>query len=245
MINFIYKTIKPLIHFPVTVNKFVKNSQAVAAVEFALIAPLLLLLFIGTVEVSLLVSVDRKISRTSSAIADLIAQQTDLRSSTGEAELQAIFGITERIMYPYSDRIPCVVITTVLAEAENDTNGDGVKNSDDVVIARVKGSVDNRTASSEYTSPPAAQCSKSSVGLGADENARQKRIIGDVFPLPAAINLHGTELVIAEVEFDHKPIIGFITTKAASGIEFDKASITLGDRIFLRPRKTMPQLPTS
>jgi Flp pilus assembly protein TadG len=216
---------------------FARNSRGVAAVEFALIAPILLILFIGSAEVSLLISVDRKLSRTSSAIADLVAQESDYTTATKQAELKAIFGVTERIMYPYSDRIPCVVITVVRIEAENDTNGDGVKNNDDQVTAKVTGSVDNKNPSKDYKSPPAGQCNKSSANLAPNENARQARQKNSLFPVPDAIKIHDTDLVVAEVEYDHKPIIGFINSKSTATVEFDSASVTIGDRIFLRPRQ--------
>lgn len=237
------KTMTPILHLQSKFINFVKNSQAVAAVEFALIAPILLILFIGTVEISLVVAVDRKMSRTSSAVADLVAQSADFTTPAGQDELEAIFGVAERIMYPYKDRLPCVVISVVEANAEADTNGDGTIDNDDDVIAKVTGSVDNKTPSVEYTSPPAGQCNKSSSGLGPDELARQKRIVGDVFTLPDAINVDGSILVVAEIEYDHKPVVGFINADGVAGVKFEKAAITLGDRIYLRPRKATVTLP--
>lgn len=222
---------------------FRKDSEGVAAVEFALIAPILLLLFVGTIEISLMVAIDRKISRTSSAIADLVAQG-GFDNANSEAEIRAIFGMTDRIMYPYSNRIPCVVITQVFAEAEADTNGDGIKDGDDEVIARVIGSIDNSTPDPNYTSPAAGQCSKSSVGLEPDENARQKRVINSIFVLPDEINTDGTNLIIAEVEYDHKPIVGLVSSNSTGAVSFDDSLLTLGDRIFLRPRQAV-DLPTN
>lgn len=222
---------------------FKKNSEGVAAVEFALIAPILLILFIGTIEVSLMIAVDRKISRTSSAIADLIAQG-GFSASNSEAEIRAIFGMTDRIMYPYTNRIPCVVISKVEARAETDTNGDGVIGAGDTVIARVRGSIDNKTPNSNYTSPATGQCDKSSAGLASDENARQKRVIDSIFVLPDAINTDGTDLIVAEVEYDHKPIVGLISSNATGQVEVDDSILTLGDRIFLRPRQAV-DLPTN
>ncbi len=242
MKNLMSYGVSPLIKVRDKFYSFAKNSRGVAAVEFALIAPILLILFVGTVEISLLVSVDRKLSRTSSTIADLIAQGEDFNSTSGQQDLRAIFGVTERIMYPYSSKIPCVVISVVHAEAESDTNGDGTIDGDDTVIARVVGSVDNKTPSSEYPSPPNGQCDKSSSGLAADENARQKRNVGDLFVLPSQINTHNSDLVVAEVEYDHKPIVGFIKSKGVSSVDFNKAAVALGDRIYLRPRGGVPNL---
>jgi len=217
---------------------FKKDSEGVAAVEFALIAPILLLLFIGTIEVSLMIAVDRKISRTSSAIADLIAQG-GFAAGSSETEIRAIFGMTDRIMFPYTNRIPCVVISKVIANAESDTNGDGVLGDGDNIIARVDASIDNSTPNASYTSPEAGQCNKSNAGLGADENARQKRAKNSIFVLPDAINKHGSELIVAEVEYDHKPIVGVISSNGTGNINIEDGLFTLGDRIFLRPRQAV------
>lgn len=223
---------KPVVGVKNKITDFAKNSQAVAAVEFALIAPILLILFIGTVEISLAIAVDRKISRTSSAIADLVGQE----SALDEDRLRAYMGVTDRIMYPYTGRIPCVVISIVEAKAENDTNGDGTIDNDDDVTAKVVKSIDNKVPSSYYTSPATGQCNKSSTGIGVDENARQARVEGSDFTLPASINLHNETFIVAEVEYDHKPVVGFIDQKSTGNIKVDKGAIVLGDRIYLRPR---------
>ena len=221
---------------------FIKNSQAVAAVEFALIAPILLVLFIGTVEISLLVSVDRKISRTSSAIADLVAQGAqsgDFSGTDGQNELRSLFGVAERVMYPYSDKIPCIVISHVEAVAEDDTNGDGFINNDDDVKAKILFSIDNVAQHPDYTSPPAGQCNKSSVGLDLDENARQARIVGDEIKIPDPINIHDTKLIVAELEFDYTPIIGLVQSDTSKTFQFDKSGFIIGDRMYLRPRRQL------
>ena len=216
---------------------FIKNSQAVAAVEFALIAPLLLVLFIGTVEISLLVAVDRKISRTSSSIADLVAQGGDFSGSDGRNELRALFGVAERVMFPYSDKIPCIVISHVKIEAEADTNGDGVINTDDEAKARILFSIDNVTQHPDYTSPPQAQCNKDSSTLELNENARQERNVGDEIKIPDPINIHNSDLIVAELEFDYTPVIGLVQSDTTKTLQFDKSGFTIGDRMYLRPRR--------
>lgn len=217
---------------------FKKDSKGVAAVEFALIAPILLLLFIGTIEVSSMVAVDRKISRTSSAIADLIAQGGFTAGNT-EAEMRAIFGMADRIMYPYTDKIPCIVISSVLAEAENDTNGDGVVGDGDEIVARIQGSLDNRPPSSEYTSPDQEQCAKLNSGLAEGENARQRRDLNSIIAIPDALRTHNADFIIAEVEYDHTPTIGLISPSGNAEDGSDKGFFTLGDRIYLRPRQSV------
>lgn len=85
---------------PGNLRRFRKDNKGVAALEFAIIAPILVLLFLGTIEISLAVSVDRKVSRVSSAVADLITQQPD---DFDKATLDSIFEISSRVMYPYND----------------------------------------------------------------------------------------------------------------------------------------------
>lgn len=62
---------RPLTGF---LRRFGRDRRGVSAVEFALIAPFMILLYLGSVEVSLALSIDRKITSISSALADLVAQ---------------------------------------------------------------------------------------------------------------------------------------------------------------------------
>ncbi|MEM9331470.1 MAG: TadE/TadG family type IV pilus assembly protein [Pseudomonadota bacterium] len=93
---------------------FLKNKEGVAAVEFALIVPILLLLFIGTLEISLAVAVDRKVSRISSSVADLITQG----DSFNKAGLDQLTDIANRIMRPYDDVVKISVVAVDI-----DSNG--------------------------------------------------------------------------------------------------------------------------
>lgn len=54
--------------------RFRRDRRGVSAVEFALIAPFMILLYLGAVDLSLALSIDRKITSTASALADLVAQ---------------------------------------------------------------------------------------------------------------------------------------------------------------------------
>ena len=87
-------------------QSFASDKRGIAAVEFAFVAPVLILLFLGTLEISLAVAVDRKVSRVSSSVADLITQ---FEGDISPADIQAIMDISERIMYPYDDPLGIVV----------------------------------------------------------------------------------------------------------------------------------------
>ena len=60
------------------IERFRTEIRGVAALEFAIIAPILILMLVGTLEISLAIAVNRKVSRISSTVADLITQSQQL-----------------------------------------------------------------------------------------------------------------------------------------------------------------------
>lgn len=60
------------------VRGFRGDRRGVGAVEFALIAPVLIILYIGSLEISVAMSVNKKIARATSTVADLVTQQSEV-----------------------------------------------------------------------------------------------------------------------------------------------------------------------
>lgn len=87
---------------------FFSNRKGIAAVEFALIAPILFSLYFVTLEVSQGMDVNKKVSRVGSMVADLVAQQG---REVDQADLDAIMKIGEAILKPYT-RSPIEIIIT-------------------------------------------------------------------------------------------------------------------------------------
>lgn len=54
-----------------------KNDKGISAVEFALILPVLLTLYLGTIDLSTFIIVDRKVSVVAGSVADLVARAED------------------------------------------------------------------------------------------------------------------------------------------------------------------------
>jgi Flp pilus assembly protein TadG len=75
------------------------DSSGIAATEFAVIVPLMLAMFFGTVEFSSGVAVDRKVTLVARALSDLTSQSFN---TTSDAELQNIFAASSAILTPYS-----------------------------------------------------------------------------------------------------------------------------------------------
>ncbi|PLX34389.1 MAG: hypothetical protein C0605_13785 [Hyphomicrobiales bacterium] len=77
--------------------RFARNARGVAAVEFALIAPVMLVLYMGTVEFQDYFTMDRKLTATTSAAADVVSQDDVITNS----EIGDIFSAISTMMTPY------------------------------------------------------------------------------------------------------------------------------------------------
>ena len=97
-----------------------RDRRAVSAVEFAVLLPVMLLLFIAGNELSQALTIYRKVSHTGSAIGDLVSQ---VSSITG-AEMNNILAASTSVMTPYSASGVKLVVSTV-----NYTTANGFKTS--------------------------------------------------------------------------------------------------------------------
>ncbi len=73
------------------------DTRGLAAVEFAMIAPLMLVLFFGTVEVTSGVAVDRKVSLVAHTLSDLTSQA----SNVNDTQIANFLAASMAIMTPY------------------------------------------------------------------------------------------------------------------------------------------------
>lgn len=78
-------------------HRFARCVRGVAAVEFGLIAPIMLVLLLGAVEVTRAVSIDRRFSTVASMIADLVAREERLSSE----DVAAIYDVVAQAMSPF------------------------------------------------------------------------------------------------------------------------------------------------
>jgi len=94
-------------------QRFRRDRRGIAAIEFALVVPLMLVMYLGTIEISAAVSINRKVSRIASTVADLVTQQTEVTKS----DLKGIMEIGEALLFPYNSDSP--VITVVAIDVES------------------------------------------------------------------------------------------------------------------------------
>jgi Flp pilus assembly protein TadG len=77
--------------------RFPNDESGVSAVEFAMLLPLMLTLYLGTVEISQAVGIDRKVTLTSRTLADLTSQVSSLSSS----DMSNVLNASSAVIAPY------------------------------------------------------------------------------------------------------------------------------------------------
>lgn len=78
--------------------RFRRDQNGVAAIEMAFIFPVMLILYFGLVDITNLLSANRRVTLTSSTIADLVTQAS---STVTQAELDGYFNAASPIMDPF------------------------------------------------------------------------------------------------------------------------------------------------
>jgi Flp pilus assembly protein TadG len=76
----------------------IEDRRGIAATEFAVIVPIMLVMFFGVVEFSSGVAVDRKVTLMARTLSDLTSQSTSVASS----DMTNFFAASNAIMTPYS-----------------------------------------------------------------------------------------------------------------------------------------------
>ena len=97
--------------------RFVKDRRGIAAVEFALIVPAMLLLLYGTVEIGNALLLSRKLTSATQTVADLTAQEKTM----SQTQLNDIFAAVTEILRPYSTSGAAYVVTSIVRDAATDT----------------------------------------------------------------------------------------------------------------------------
>lgn len=80
-----------------SIRGLIADSRGIAAIEFAMILPIMMVMFFGTLEFSSGVAVDRKVTLMARTLSDLTSQAT----SVADTDLTNFFAANLAIMTPY------------------------------------------------------------------------------------------------------------------------------------------------
>jgi Flp pilus assembly protein TadG len=98
-------------------RKFSTDAHAVAATEFAIVVPFMLVLLVGGIELGNGMAINVKVSATAHSVADMVTQNTSLST----ASMQNILGGATTIIAPYPVSNGQLLVT--VSEIASDANG--------------------------------------------------------------------------------------------------------------------------
>ncbi len=98
--SYVKSTARKLSNF---VKRAIANRDGIAAVEFGYIAPVMLLMLVGSVEASRAISIDRRFSSITSMVGDLVSREQDMGQNSSEniTKMTAIMNAVEHVMKPH------------------------------------------------------------------------------------------------------------------------------------------------
>jgi Flp pilus assembly protein TadG len=98
---------------PVPFRRFARDQRGVSAVEFAILLPLMLTMYLGGVEISQAVSADRKTTLVAHTIGDLVAQASNVASS----DVTNVLNAGTAVAYPFSSANLRMTVTSVCIDS--------------------------------------------------------------------------------------------------------------------------------
>lgn len=90
-----------------------RDERGVSAVEFAMLLPLMLTMYLGTVEASQGISASRKLTLTTRAVADLVSQVSSINNTDMTNSLNA----AATVMAPFSSSNLKVVVSSITIDS--------------------------------------------------------------------------------------------------------------------------------
>jgi len=96
-------------------RRFGSDKRGVSAVEFAMLLPLMITLYIGGVEVSQAIAVDRKVTLVARTLGDLVAQSTSVNAT----DMTNILNAASSVVQPYSSTLIQVTVSRVDVDANS------------------------------------------------------------------------------------------------------------------------------
>lgn len=90
-------------------TRLLRDRRGASAVEFALIVPLMLVMYLGTLELGQGIETNKKVGRAASMVGDLVTQEAQVTSS----DLDGILGIGKAILQPYNRSEPTLEVVGI------------------------------------------------------------------------------------------------------------------------------------
>ncbi|PCK79833.1 TadE/TadG family type IV pilus assembly protein [Rhizobium sophoriradicis] len=103
----------PFTRLALTARRLIRERQGAGAIEFAILFPVLVMLYIGAFEITIGLSVSKRATRAAGSIADLVTQQQSVTKST----LAEMRSVATAIFVPYNSSSLTLKITGITVDA--------------------------------------------------------------------------------------------------------------------------------
>lgn len=147
-----------------------RDTRGVSAVEFALIAPVMIMIYFGLVEFCQGYMAQKRNAHVASIVADMVAQNATLTP----AQIANVFSVGDKIMRPFGD-----------AElSQRVTNIRRTDPSNKVVWSRATGEFSARGKNSNVDLPPGLAVSNGDAVIMAESEYKYRSLVNFVLPQP-------------------------------------------------------------
>lgn len=100
------------------IRRYLRETRGISAVEFALVAPIMVTLLLGGSELTQAITVKRKTIIATRTIADLVAQSTEINNT----DLTNIFKATQAVLEPFPNNELKIVVSSVGIDASGNAS---------------------------------------------------------------------------------------------------------------------------
>ena len=116
--SMVFRAIAPALeHSRALTRRLAGCTRGMAAIEFGMVGPIMVFLFIGSVEFSQAITVSRRVTQVASSTADLVSRQ----STVTTAQITGYTQIVSKLMDPYNSTNLQLTIVSVYATAADTT----------------------------------------------------------------------------------------------------------------------------
>ena len=95
-------------------DQLIADRRGMSSIEFAMLLPVMIILYIGGVEITSAIAIDRKVSQVARTLGDLVAQATNITAT----DMSSIMGATSSIVQPYDDTKLKITVSSVQVDAQ-------------------------------------------------------------------------------------------------------------------------------
>lgn len=181
--------------------RMLKDRSGIAATEFAVIVPIMLVLFFGTVEFSTGVAIDRKVTLVARTLSDLTSQTPpptpqSLSATLNDVSLQNIFTASIAILSPYEAAPTQATISEIYVDSSK--------------IAKI-----------QWSKAATITSGASQATLTTSTHDPGNVVTASV---PPALLVPKTYLILSEVSYLYEPSVGYVMGKA--GVTLKDVSYT-------------------